>query len=42
MGSPSKEYPTTDLLSSDLGRVAWAAPFIPTHLGTDTYSDQLW
>lgn len=36
------EQLATDLLASDLGRVAWAAPFIPTIVGTDTYTDQLW
>jgi hypothetical protein len=36
------EQLATDLLDSDLGHVAWAAPFIPTIVGTDTYTDQLW
>ena len=30
------------LVSSGLGRLLWAAPFIPTIVGTDTYTDQLW
>ena len=28
--------------TSGLARVALAAPFIPTIVGTDTYTDQLW
>ena len=28
--------------SSGLGTVVLAAPFIPTVVGTDTYTDQLW
>lgn len=31
-----------DLDDSGLGRVVLAAPFIPTVVGTDTYTDQLW
>lgn len=31
-----------DLDASGLGRVVLAAPFIPTVVGTDTYTDQLW
>ena len=30
------------LEGSGLGRVDWAGPFIPTIVGTDTYTDQLW
>ncbi|MBV9663904.1 MAG: hypothetical protein JOZ37_08060 [Actinobacteria bacterium] len=30
------------LASSGAGRLLWAAPFIPTIPGTDTYTDQLW
>src|SRR5260221_567347 len=30
------------LAASGAGRVLWAAPFIPTVPGTDTYTDQLW
>lgn len=32
----------TELEGSGLGRVVLAAPFIPTRVGTDTYTDQLW
>jgi hypothetical protein len=28
--------------SSGLGTVTFAAPFLPTDVGTDTYTDQLW
>ena len=34
------EQLANDLSASDLGHVAWAAPFIPTIVGTDTYTDQ--
>jgi hypothetical protein len=30
------------LAAAGLGRVAWAAPFIPTVPGTDRYADELW
>jgi hypothetical protein len=30
------------LAASGLGTLLWAAPFIPTVPGTDTYTDQLW
>lgn len=30
------------IASSGTARVVWAAPFIPTMPGTDTYTDQLW
>jgi hypothetical protein len=30
------------LADAGLGRVEWAAPFIGTVPGTDTYTDQLW
>ena len=32
----------TDLEASGLGVVVFAAPFIPTVIGTDHYVDQLW
>jgi len=28
--------------ASGLGSVSFAAPFLPTIVGTDTYTDQLW
>jgi hypothetical protein len=31
-----------DLAASGVGRVVFAAPFIPTVIGTDRYIDQLW
>ena len=31
-----------DLAASGLGEVVFAAPFLPTIVGTDTYTDQLW
>jgi len=31
-----------NLAESGLGTVEFAAPFIPTIVGTDTYTDQLW
>jgi hypothetical protein len=31
-----------DLASSGKGQVTFAAPFLPTIVGTDTYTDQLW
>jgi hypothetical protein len=31
-----------ELAGTGLGRVLWASPFIPTVVGTDTYTDQLW
>ena len=31
-----------DLASSGQGRVVFAAPFLPTLVGTDTYTDELW
>ncbi|MEZ5165429.1 MAG: hypothetical protein R2695_02695 [Acidimicrobiales bacterium] len=30
------------LEASGVGRVTFAAPFLPTIVGTDTYTDQLW
>jgi len=30
------------LEQADMGRVVFAAPFLPTVVGTDTYTDQLW
>ena len=30
------------LEGAGLGRLLWASPFIPTVVGTDTYTDQLW
>ncbi|CAN5834160.1 hypothetical protein BH24ACT3_BH24ACT3_02380 [soil metagenome] len=30
------------LEAAGVGRVRWAAPFVPTVPGTDTYTDQLW
>ncbi|CAN5593108.1 hypothetical protein BH20ACT2_BH20ACT2_03000 [soil metagenome] len=30
------------VVASGLGTVSWAAPFVPTIPGTDTYTDQLW
>ena len=30
------------LRDAGLGRVSWAAPFIPTIPGTDRYADELW
>ncbi len=33
---------SADLGESGLGRVVFAAPFIPTVVGTDTYTDELW
>jgi hypothetical protein len=31
-----------DLATTGLGRVAFASPWLPTKVGTDTYTDQLW
>jgi hypothetical protein len=31
-----------ELAKSGLATLVWAAPFIPTVVGTDTYTDQLW
>ncbi len=31
-----------DLAASGKGEVVFAAPFLPTIVGTDTYTDQLW
>ena len=31
-----------ELAKSGLATLQWAAPFVPTVVGTDTYSDQLW
>ena len=31
-----------DLAASGKGVVSFAAPFLPTIVGTDTYTDQLW
>ena len=31
-----------ELASSAKGQVVFAAPFLPTLVGTDTYTDQLW
>jgi hypothetical protein len=31
-----------DVEASGLGRVVFAAPWIPTVVGTDRYTDQLW
>jgi hypothetical protein len=28
--------------ASGAGRVTFAAPFLPTIVGTDTYTDELW
>jgi hypothetical protein len=30
------------LAASGAGNLLWAGPFIPTVVGTDTYTDQLW
>lgn len=30
------------LAASGRGRVVWASPYLPTVVGTDTYTDQLW
>jgi hypothetical protein len=30
------------LALSGAGNLLWAGPFIPTVVGTDTYTDQLW
>jgi hypothetical protein len=38
MAHPPKEYP----IRAGLGRVAWAAAFIPTVVGSDTYVAELW
>jgi hypothetical protein len=32
----------TDVAASELGRVTFAAPWLPTVVGTDRYTDQLW
>jgi hypothetical protein len=37
---PSAEAPAP--ADRDAGEVLWAAPFLPTVPGTDTYADQLW
>ena len=31
-----------ELTASGLGRIVFAAPFLSTVWGTDTYTDQLW
>jgi len=32
----------TDVAATGLGRVVFASPWLPTVVGTDTYTDQLW
>ncbi|MEY2468766.1 MAG: hypothetical protein QOF21_1464 [Actinomycetota bacterium] len=46
-GDPADSWPAfaeeaDALKASGLGTLLWAAPFIPTIPGTDTYTDQLW
>jgi hypothetical protein len=46
-GDPLAEWHRWESLAADLeaagvGRVVWASPFAQTHMGTDTYVDQLW
>jgi hypothetical protein len=46
-GTPEDTWPAVqgyaeDLESSGAGRVTFAAPFVPTIVGTDTYTDELW
>ncbi|HXY43882.1 MAG TPA: hypothetical protein VEH29_06820 [Acidimicrobiales bacterium] len=46
-GRPEAVWPAVhryaaDLEASGAGRVTFAAPFIPTIVGTDTYTDELW
>ena len=36
-----REYAAT-IEAGGVGRVTFAAPFIPTVVGTDKYTDQLW
>ena len=40
-GSGLHEH-AAEVEASGLGRITWAAPFIPTIVGTDTYTDELW
>jgi hypothetical protein len=46
-GSPEDVWPAVQqyaeaLEASAAGRVSFAAPFLPTIVGTDTYTDELW
>jgi hypothetical protein len=46
-GSPEEAWPAVRryaeaLESSGAGSVTFAAPFLPTIVGTDTYTDELW
>jgi hypothetical protein len=46
-GDPADSWPrfaeeADALKTSGLGSLLWASPFIPTVVGTDTYTDQLW
>jgi hypothetical protein len=46
-GAPDTDFATITKLADAIaaggqGHVSWAAPFIPTIPGTDTYTDQLW
>ena len=46
-GDPANSWPGfaeegDALKASGLGTLLWASPFIPTIVGTDTYTDQLW
>ena len=41
-GTPGELTYAKDIEQSTAGAVTFAAPFIPTVVGTDTYADQLW
>jgi hypothetical protein len=46
-GSPEPVWPAVRAYAdaidaSGAGRVTFAAPFLPTIVGTDTYTDELW
>jgi len=47
-GDPAASWPATfaghgaAVAKSGTGTLVWAGPFIPTVVGTDTYTDQLW
>jgi hypothetical protein len=45
--SPEAVWPAVaqyaaDIAASGAGTVTFAAPFVPTIVGTDTYTDELW
>ena len=42
MPGPGSGPTQTGLADAGAGKVVFAAPFLPTIVGTDTYTDQLW